>query len=54
MLKSEYAANLALTPIVMNNDLVKRANLIMKLNKSFAFRLAALNAMDTNKGKVFN
>ena len=50
MLKSEYAANLALVPIVSGTELVKKADKIMRMEKPFAFRLAALNALDTNKG----
>jgi hypothetical protein len=54
MLKSEYAANLALVPIVSGGKLVMQADKIMKLDKSFAFRLAALNALGCDKGKWIN
>ena len=50
MLKSEFAANPAL--IASNSTMIQRAAKIMKMDKSFAFRLAALNALDTNKGKI--
>ena len=44
-MRSEYLANLSLIPIVSNNATVKKANKIMRMNKPFAFRLAALNAL---------
>lgn len=47
MLRSEYIAHKFLTPAKV------KADRIMNGPGSFAFRLAALNALDTNKGKVW-
>ena len=47
MLRSEYIANRFLTPMRVK---VQR---VMQQPQSFAFRLAALNALDSNKGKVW-
>jgi hypothetical protein len=47
MLKSEYIAHKFLTPMTV------KADRIMNGPGSFAFRLAALNALDTNKGRVW-
>lgn len=51
MLKSEYAANLALQAVESTAEKVAR---IAAMDKPFAFRLAAINASDCNKGKVWS
>ena len=47
MLRSEYIANRFLTPQRVK---VQR---VMQQPQGFAFRLAALNALDSNKGKLW-
>lgn len=46
MLRSEYIANRFLTPMRV------RVDRIMQSSAPYAIRLAALNALDSNKGKV--
>lgn len=51
-MRNERQAYLALAAQVESKE--QKAQRIMSMNRSFAFRLAALNASDTNKGKVWN
>lgn len=53
-MRNERQAYFALESTTRKESLEDKAKRIMAMNKSYAFRLAALNACDTNKGKVWS
>ena len=50
-MRNERQANIAIARQVESKD--KKAERIMSMKQPFAFRLAALNASDSNPGKVW-